>query len=82
MRDSVTQERVGYFVAGTSLSVLLGLAWLHDPWWLLGALGISLNMMQSAITNRCVVKSLLTWLRIPSERERGRREILGEHDRM
>ncbi|HOX06269.1 MAG TPA: DUF2892 domain-containing protein [Planctomycetota bacterium] len=72
----LTHERAGRALAGGSVVLCLALAWLASPWFLLGAAGTALNLIISAITDRCAVKSLLIGLGLPGERDLGRAEAL------
>jgi len=75
-RPSFTHERAGRMLAGGSALACLALGWLASPWFLLGAAGTALNLVVSAITDRCLVKSLLIALGLPGERDLGRAEAL------
>ncbi len=68
----MTHERAGRMIAGFSTATAATLAWLHHPAWLLAAAGVGLNLILSAITDGCVVKSLLIRLGLPGERDLGR----------
>ena len=64
-------DRTGRLLAGASVALVVSLAAVHSPWWLLACAPICINLMQSAITDRCVVKDLLIRLGLPTERELG-----------
>ncbi len=48
----------GFAGAFVLLSLLLG--HFHSPWWLLFAAFVGLNLLQSAFSNWCPMKSVLT----------------------
>jgi hypothetical protein len=68
----LTHERVGRFLAGLSVIATVTLAWLWSPWCLLATAAVAMNLVVSAITDRCVVKNLLIRLGFPGERDVGR----------
>jgi hypothetical protein len=74
----MTHERVGRLLAGVVVIASLGLAYVHHPLWLLGVAGTALNLVLSAITDRCAVKSLLIRMGLPGERDLGRAEARAE----
>ena len=73
-RRPLTHERAGRILAGSAVLTGLVLAQLVSPWFLLAAAATALNLVVSAITDRCAVKSLLIRLGLPGERELGRAE--------
>jgi hypothetical protein len=75
-RRILTHERAGRMLAGAAVLACLALAWLLSPWFLLGVAGTALNLVVSAVTDRCAVKSLLIKLGLPGERDLGRAEAL------
>ena len=70
----VTHERLGRALAGGAVLICLTLGWLLHPIWLIGAALTSGNLILSAITDRCAVRSLLIRLGLPGERDVGRAE--------
>ncbi|MFQ5868297.1 MAG: DUF2892 domain-containing protein [Candidatus Zixiibacteriota bacterium] len=59
-------ERALRGVAGTFVVVSLLLAHLGSSWWLLFTLFVGLNLLQSAFSNWCPMKSVLRWLGLNS----------------
>ncbi len=49
----MTIERILRGMAGFMVLLSLGLAQFHSPWWLLLAVFVALNLLQSAFTNSC-----------------------------
>ena len=72
--EPIVRERIGNMLAGTSVLATVALGYFLSPLWLLATAGIALNLMVTSVLNRCVVKSLLTRMGIPGERDIGRRE--------
>ncbi len=77
-KRSMTHERLGRALAGGAVLISLLLGWLHHPVWLIGAALTSGNLILSAITDHCAVRSLLVRLGLPGERDVGRAEARGE----
>jgi hypothetical protein len=75
-KPAFTHERAGRLLAGAAVLVSLLLAQTASPWFLLAAAGTGLNLVLSAITDRCAVKSLLIRLGLPGERDIGRAESM------
>jgi hypothetical protein len=73
-RARLTHERVGRLLAGAAVIASLAAGWLLSPWCLLCAGGTALNLVISALTDRCPVKTLLIRLGLPGERDLGRAE--------
>ena len=59
-------ERALRAVAGTFVLISLALAHFHSRWWLLFTLFMGLNLLQSAFSNWCLMKSVLRWLGVKS----------------
>ena len=59
-------ERALRGIAGTFVLVSTLLAYVHSPWWLLFTGLVGLNLLQSAFSNWCPMKSLLLWLCVKS----------------
>jgi hypothetical protein len=74
--QSITRERISRLAVGTTVLSAAILSVLHHPYWIWLAAGVSLNLLQSALTERCAVKSLLIQLGVPGERDIGREEAL------
>jgi hypothetical protein len=74
----LSHERAGRMLAGLSVLATLALGCSVSPWFLLATAGVALNLVISAITDRCVVKSLLVRMGLPGERDLGRAEALRE----
>ncbi len=67
-----SHERVGRLLAGAGVLFFSALAWLANPAWIIAIILIALNLTQSAVTERCGVKSLLIRLGFKGERDLGR----------
>ncbi|MCK6472843.1 MAG: DUF2892 domain-containing protein [Planctomycetes bacterium] len=52
-------ERWGRLVAGASILAFTALAVLHHPYWLLAVAAGAVNLVLSALTDRCPVRALL-----------------------
>jgi hypothetical protein len=63
----MTLERRIRVVAGTLLLVSLALAHWVSPWWLLFTAFIGLNLLQSGLTNWCLMEDILRWTGIHRE---------------
>ncbi len=59
-------ERALRGVAGTFVLISLLLTHFHSPWWLLFTAFMGFNLLQSAFSNWCPMKSILQWLGIKS----------------
>jgi hypothetical protein len=74
LAPAFTHERAGRILAGLSFLAVLALGWWASPWFLLGGVGVALNLILSGITDRCAVKSLLVKVGLPGERDVGHAE--------
>lgn len=63
----MTLERKIRVVAGTLLLVSLALAHWVSPGWLLFTAFIGLNLLQSGLTNWCLMEDILRWTGIHRE---------------
>jgi len=59
-------ERALRGVAGIVILISLALVYFHSPWWLLLTTFMGLNLLQSAFSNWCPMKSILQWLDMKS----------------
>lgn len=50
-------------VAGTLVLVSAVLTWLVSPWWLLLTAFVGLNLLQSSLTNYCLMNNFIAMLR-------------------
>lgn len=57
----MTLERKIRVIAGTLLLVSLVLAHWVSPWWLLFTAFIGLNLLQSGLTDWCLMEDILRW---------------------
>jgi hypothetical protein len=71
---SISRERIGRMLLGLAVLAGTGLGYFHHPAWFLALLGISINMIQSSITDRCFTGTILARMGIPGERDMGRFE--------
>jgi Zn-dependent protease len=55
----MTIDRIVMAVAGTMVLVSLALSQLFDPWWLLLAAFVGLNLLQAAFTRFCPLAIIL-----------------------
>lgn len=55
------KERIVRAVAGTLVLASLLLSWLVNPYWLLLAAFVGLNLLQSSITRFCPLEKILEW---------------------
>lgn len=58
-------ESIVRLLAGTLVLASVILTVLFNPWWLLLAAFMGINLMQSAVTGICPAEFLLAWLRGP-----------------
>ncbi|PCJ62256.1 MAG: hypothetical protein COA79_04125 [Planctomycetota bacterium] len=63
----ISHERVGRILAGVSVIFTVILALLIHPLFYIGLAGIGINLVQSGITNQCLIKDLLIKLGFPGE---------------
>jgi len=63
----MTLERKIRVIAGMLLLVSLVLAHWVSPWWLLFTVFIGLNLLQSGLTNWCLMEDILRWTGIHRE---------------
>jgi hypothetical protein len=52
-------------IAGTLITVSLGLYYLHSPYWHILTAFVGLNLLQSAFTRWCLMEEILRKLGIP-----------------
>ena len=53
-------------VAGSFVLISVALAHYHSPWWLLFTAIVGFNLLQSAFSNWCPMKSILRMLNLKS----------------
>ena len=63
----MTMDRKIRVIAGTLLLVSLALAVWVSPWWLLFTAFVGLNLLQSGLTNWCLMEDILRWTGIHRE---------------
>ncbi|NWJ40447.1 MAG: DUF2892 domain-containing protein [Geothrix sp.] len=61
----MTIDRIVHIVAGTFILGSLALAHLHSPNWLWFTAFVGANLLQSGITNWCLMTSILRKLGVP-----------------
>ncbi len=59
-------ERALRGIAGILVLISLLLTHFHSSWWLLFTVFMGVNLLQSAFSNWCPMKSLLQWLGMKS----------------
>lgn len=66
----MTRERIIRLVAGALVLTSLALAVWFNPWWLLLATFVGLNLFQSALTRWCLLDQILRIVfHVPSDAE-------------
>jgi hypothetical protein len=65
----MTHERAGRALAGTSILLFLGLGYFINSVFYIFVMAICFNLIQSAFTNKCIVKTILIRLGLPGEAE-------------
>lgn len=61
----MTVDRIVHIVAGTFILASLALAKLHHPNWLWFTAFVGANLLQSGLTNWCLMSSILRKLGVP-----------------
>jgi len=59
-------ERALRGIAGAFVLISLLLAHFHSPWWLVFTGFMGVNLLQSAFSNWCPMKSILQWIGVRS----------------
>jgi hypothetical protein len=70
----MTIGRVTRIMAGTFVLASLALAWWVSEWFLLFTAFVGLNLLQSGITNWCLMDDILKALGVPGECDGERKE--------
>jgi len=63
--QNMTTDRIVHIVAGTFILLSLTLAHFHSPNWLWFTAFVGANLLQSGITNWCLMSSILRKLGVP-----------------
>ena len=63
----VTVDRIVHVFAGTFILASLALAHFHNPNWLWLTAFVGANLLQSGITNWCLLASILRKLGVPDQ---------------
>ena len=61
----VTVDRIVHIVAGTFILMSLALAHYHSAYWLWFTVFVGANLLQSGLTNWCLMTSILRKLGVP-----------------
>lgn len=61
----MTVDRIVHTVAGTFILLSLALAHFHHPNWIWFTVFVGANLLQSGITNWCLMASILRKLGVP-----------------
>jgi DUF2892 family protein len=61
----MTVSRIVHAFAGTMILISLLLSQLVSPWWLLLTTFVGLNLLQSSITNWCLLAQILRKAGVP-----------------
>lgn len=69
-----SRERLARLLTGISISIFLLLTFIYGRVWLIPLVSVGLNMLQSGITEKCLIKYLMVRMGIPGERDMGRIE--------
>jgi hypothetical protein len=57
----MTLERLIRTIAGTFILVSLALGWWVSPYWYLFTAFVGVNLIQSSITQWCLMEDILRW---------------------
>ena len=60
-------DRIVHTAAGTMILASLALAHWHNPNWLWLTVFVGANLLQSGLTNWCLLTTILTRLGVPTE---------------
>ena len=63
----MTMDRKIRVIAGTLVLISLALALWVSPWWLLFTAFVGVNLLQSGLTNWCLMEDILRWTGIHRE---------------
>ena len=63
----MTVDRIVHIFAGTFILASLALAHFHSAYWLWLTVFVGANLLQSGITNWCLLASILRKLGVPDE---------------
>jgi hypothetical protein len=61
----MTVDRIVHFVAGTFILLSLALAHYHNPNWIWFTVFVGANLLQSGLTNWCLMSTILRKLGVP-----------------
>mgnify|MGYP003340468288 CR=1 FL=1 len=61
-------ERYLRLIAGVFVLGSLALGWWVSPYWFLFTAFVGLNLVQSAISNWCLMMNILKWFGVPNDR--------------
>ena len=61
----MTVDRIVHIVAGTFILLSLALARFHSAYWLWFTVFVGANLLQSGLTNWCLMTSILRKLGVP-----------------
>jgi hypothetical protein len=67
----MTVDRIVHIVAGTFILVSLILSEVHSSYWIWFTIFVGLNLLQSGITNWCLLASILRKLGVPDQKAVG-----------
>ena len=65
----MTRERIVRLVAGTLVLTSLALGHFVSPYWLLLAVFVGANLLQSALTRWCLMEDILKMAKVRSDAE-------------
>lgn len=65
----MSMERKIRMIAGTFVLASLALGWWVSPWWFLFTAFVGANLLQSSVTQWCLMEDILRWTGIHREAE-------------
>lgn len=71
----MSMERKIRMIAGTFVLASLALGWWVSPWWFLFTAFVGANLLQSSITNWCLMEDILCWTGIHRDEEVSEEEV-------
>ncbi|PCJ62348.1 MAG: hypothetical protein COA79_04590 [Planctomycetota bacterium] len=77
-KSGISVERVARVLVGTSVLLILVSGYFLHMGFYLFFIGMALNLIQSGITDKCVVKNILEKIGFVSERKLGKSENINK----
>ena len=63
----MSMERKIRLIAGTFILISLGLGWWVSPYWFLFTAFVGVNLVQSSLTQWCLMEDILCWTGVHKE---------------